>query len=119
MTTLSLQEAAEAAVKEFYNHYDNEADFEDTHIAIDALKAALDVSREGDGWVEEGDLRSTLWKRVDMSSQKHVAEDLGISPQYLHDVLSSRRDVSFEVAKKLGFQKVVRFLPSPPKGSSE
>ena len=47
-----------------------------------------------------------LKKRVAASSQKVVAEQLGISPQYLSDILMARRDLSDNVIVKLGFMKV-------------
>jgi hypothetical protein len=39
----------------------------------------------------------------DAGSQKKVAEDLGISAPYLHDILEGKRDVSDNIARKLGF----------------
>lgn len=52
-----------------------------------------------------------LWERVKATgSQKALAKELGISCAYLNDVLSSRRDVSYELANKLGYRRVVCFV---------
>lgn len=42
-------------------------------------------------------------------SQKKLAEQLGISTAYLNDVLRHRRDISAELAKKLGLRRIVSF----------
>lgn len=42
-------------------------------------------------------------------TQKATAEELGISPQYLGDILAGRREISDRVAKALGFRRVVTF----------
>ena len=44
-------------------------------------------------------------------TQKAVAAQLRISQQYLCEVLSGRRDVSKSLADKLGYQRVITFLP--------
>lgn len=41
--------------------------------------------------------------------QKDVAERLGISPQYLCDVLKGRRDISAHLAERLGYERIVAF----------
>lgn len=43
-----------------------------------------------------------------MSSQSEVAKELGVSPQYLSDILREKRSVSEAVAAKLGFERVWR-----------
>lgn len=43
----------------------------------------------------------------EFGSQKLAAFQLEISEQYLSDIVNGRREVSDEVAKKLGFQKLV------------
>jgi hypothetical protein len=48
---------------------------------------------------------------VEQSSQKAVAKHIGISAQYLNDILQGRRDISEEVAAKLGYARVVTFEP--------
>lgn len=42
-------------------------------------------------------------------TQKATAKELGISPQYLGDILAGRREISDRVAKALGFRRVVTF----------
>lgn len=42
-------------------------------------------------------------------TQKEVASRLGISPQYLHDILWRRRSISDDVARALGFEKIISF----------
>lgn len=44
-------------------------------------------------------------------SQKAVAEELGISPQYLSDILNGRRSVSDRVAEALGMERVTTWRP--------
>lgn len=43
-------------------------------------------------------------------SQKAVAKKLGVSQQYLTDVLKGRRDISDTVARKMGYEKVAVFF---------
>lgn len=48
-----------------------------------------------------------LKRRVQaMGSQNAVAAELGITPAYLSDILSGRRDLSENVLTKLGFVKI-------------
>ena len=44
------------------------------------------------------------------SSQKELADELGISPQYLSDVLKGRREISAQLASKLGYERVITFV---------
>ena len=44
------------------------------------------------------------------NTQKDAARQLGISPQYLSDVLRSWREISNELAGKLGYAKVSFFV---------
>jgi len=65
--------------------------------------------------VRESEVRDLLWDRVHLAgSQKKVAEELDISPQYLNDVLASRRDISYELAKRLGYYRIVTFQKVKP-----
>ena len=57
----------------------------------------------------EFEVVSILRKRCDASTQKDVARQLGISPQYLCDLLAERRPITEEVALKMGFERVVIF----------
>ena len=43
--------------------------------------------------------------------QTNTAKRLGISPQYLNDVIRGRRDISDEMARKFGYRRVVLFEP--------
>lgn len=66
------------------------------------------------------DVIDRLRERAGKSSQKDVAAELGVSPQYLNDVLLYRRDISHPLARKLGYEKISYYLPdeeavgSPP-----
>ena len=42
-------------------------------------------------------------------TQKRAAKDLGISQQYLCDVLKGRREISATLADQLGYERVVMF----------
>jgi hypothetical protein len=48
-----------------------------------------------------------------VGSQKEVAKLLGVSAQYVCDVLAGRREVSEKLGRALGYQRVVSFLPLP------
>ena len=47
---------------------------------------------------------------VEAGSQKEAAAILKISPQYFNDVVRGKREVSAELAERLGFEKVVSFV---------
>lgn len=44
-------------------------------------------------------------------SQKAAAKGLGISPQYLSDIMNERRDITDAVAAKFGLRKICVFVP--------
>lgn len=46
-----------------------------------------------------------------LGSQKALAEKLGVSPSYISDVLSGRRDISESLARKLGLKVVIGYTP--------
>jgi hypothetical protein len=46
--------------------------------------------------------------------QRQAARLLNISPQYVNDVLQGRRDVSAELADRLGFERVTKFRRKEP-----
>lgn len=49
-----------------------------------------------------------LNKRAEeLGSQKAVAEELGISPSHLSDVLSGKRNLGEEILEQIGFEKVI------------
>lgn len=50
-----------------------------------------------------------LWAMTRNEQQKDVAERLGISAQYLCDVLKGRREMSAALALRLGYQREVTF----------
>ncbi len=45
----------------------------------------------------------------DQGSQKQAAVILGISPQYLNDIIMGRRAISDRVARKFGYGGTIRF----------
>jgi hypothetical protein len=53
-----------------------------------------------------------LESRVSKSSQAYVANELGISPQYLNDVLRRRREVGKKILDALGLERVVGYVKS-------
>jgi len=44
-------------------------------------------------------------------SQKAAAEHLGVSPQYLSDVLMCRRDIGAKLAKNFGLRPCTIYVP--------
>jgi hypothetical protein len=46
----------------------------------------------------------------DLGSWANVASKIGISPQYLSDVVTKRCKISNKLAEKLGFRKNVEFV---------
>ena len=49
-----------------------------------------------------------------LNSQKKCAAKIGISPQYLSDILHGRREISGSLATKLGLVKMVGFKCEEP-----
>ena len=45
----------------------------------------------------------------EMGSQTAVAKELNISPAYLGDILKGNRDISNQVAAKLGYKRVISY----------
>jgi len=56
------------------------------------------------------DVVKELKRRVDTTSQKDVAIALGMTPQFINDVIKGRREVSENLARGLGYAKVVSFI---------
>lgn len=55
-------------------------------------------------------LRRELAKRVAASgTQRKYAASIGVSQQYVHDVLHGKRAISAQLAAKLGYELVVSF----------
>lgn len=64
---------------------------------------------------EDGNIVAELKRRIGIEgSQKAAAEVLGISEQYLSDILHGRREVSANVARAMGFERIVSFQPLSP-----
>ena len=42
-------------------------------------------------------------------SQKAAAEHLGVSPQYLHDILAGLREPGPKILSALGYERVIRY----------
>lgn len=45
---------------------------------------------------------------VGRNNQKILANELGISPQYLSDIINEKRDITEEIAKFFGYERVWR-----------
>lgn len=60
--------------------------------------------------VSQSDIVEILKSAIETAgSQKITAEILKISPSYLNDVIRGRRDVSAELATRLGFERIIIF----------
>ena len=60
--------------------------------------------------VQSATLIEELRERSKKSSQKHVAEEIGITPQFLSDVLSGRREVTSRIANAMGYWREIVFV---------
>jgi DNA-binding transcriptional regulator YdaS (Cro superfamily) len=59
------------------------------------------------------ELKDLIQEMVNVAgSQRAVALELGISEVYLSDILNGRRDVSDNVARKLGYKKEIVYAPT-------
>lgn len=52
----------------------------------------------------KNEVLQVLWGRVNSSSQKRVADELGIHPATLNDVLYERRNLTDRIARGLGYK---------------
>jgi transcriptional regulator with XRE-family HTH domain len=59
--------------------------------------------------LEKKSVMTELRKLMDGRTQRVVAAELGISQQYLADILKENRDLGEAVLRKLGFERVIRF----------
>jgi DNA-binding transcriptional regulator YdaS (Cro superfamily) len=50
-----------------------------------------------------------------LGSQKAAAKRLGFTPSFINDVLQGRREMTEALASKLGFKRVITFVPKGPK----
>lgn len=59
----------------------------------------------------EDQVRDKIRKLVNATDENvsRVARELGVSPQYLHDVLNGRRQPGKTILASLGIQKVVTY----------
>jgi hypothetical protein len=48
-----------------------------------------------------------LQERVARANQAEVAKELGISPQYLSDVLNKRRELGKKILNAMGFDRLI------------
>lgn len=60
-------------------------------------------------WQAMKDPLAMLKRRQGTRSQKALAEELGITPSYLCDVLQRRRDPGPQVLRALGLERVVTY----------
>ena len=76
------------------------------------IRAALDLPASNQPpLMDEDDIHLLLKARCADRKQKDVAEELGISTQYLTDLLYRRRNISNEIAAKFGYERRVVFVP--------
>lgn len=47
----------------------------------------------------------------ELGSQKAVAKKLGFTPSFINDVLQGRREMTEALASKLGYKRVVSYVP--------
>ena len=47
-------------------------------------------------------------------SQKAAAAKLGVSPQFLHDVLNGRREAGQKLASALGLKRIIKYVRLDP-----
>lgn len=62
-----------------------------------------------DTFLTESQLRKELKRAVAISTQRDVAAALGLSHQYLNDIVNSDKPISTRVAMAMGYEKEVRF----------
>ena len=65
-------------------------------------------------WLDSASVKQRLIKRArELGSQKALAEELGISQQYLSDIFKHKREISHQVAQKLGLRREMKFWWPP------
>jgi transcriptional regulator with XRE-family HTH domain len=57
-------------------------------------------------------LKKIKSKIAEAGSQTKVAIELGISVSYLSDILNGKREISENVARKLGFKRQTKYIPT-------
>lgn len=69
--------------------------------------------REPGELVLESAIRAILNGKISRQGQKATAQELGISPQFLNDIVRRHRALSERVANALGFMRVNAFIALP------
>lgn len=65
--------------------------------------------------ISQADMRNILRHRCEAAGgQKAWALANGISPQYVGDILTGRRDVAARLAKILGYERTISFFACKP-----
>ena len=64
-------------------------------------------------WISERGLAAMLLESVNLCSQKTIAKLIGVSPQYINDVVHGRREPSQKIATYFGLTRCVIFVESP------
>lgn len=62
----------------------------------------------------EDQVRKIILKNMGKGSQKDMASVLEVSPQYLNDFLTGRREPGPAILKNLGLKKQVRYVEDAP-----
>lgn len=60
------------------------------------------------------DVLMELARECKRTSQKATAKRLGFTPQFINDVLNGRRKITDNLAAKMGYQRVTRFVREVP-----
>jgi hypothetical protein len=69
-------------------------------------------------WLTPDALREAIAVRVRLAGEQRIlANACGVSPQYLCDVLSGRREPGAKLLKGLGYRRVVIYEQEPQAGS--
>ncbi len=59
--------------------------------------------------VHESDITHVLKERLRGRNQKALAEELGISQQYVNMILNGKKRITRKIAKKLGYEMITIF----------
>ena len=70
--------------------------------------------------LSQQDMRNILRHRCEEAgSQAALARNLGVSIQYIHDVLAGRRQFSANLAARIGYERKIVFSPcNQPKSNA-
>jgi len=61
-------------------------------------------------------IRDLLWSDAHRTSQKQLAAEIGISPQYLSDIMGGNRPVTDRIAQHYGYHRFVGFVQAGVEG---